>query len=60
MADITMCRGTDCPNKDSCYRFTATSNKYRQSYFVEVPLKSDNTCNEYWKDERHKILKESK
>ena len=60
MADITKCKGTNCPNKETCYRFTATSNEYRQSFFVEVPLKSDNTCDEYWKDERIKVLKKEK
>jgi len=48
MADITKCKGTNCPNKETCYRFTAISNEYRQSFFAEVPLKSDNTCDEYW------------
>lgn len=47
MADITMCVGTDCPKKESCYRYTAPVNKYRQSYFVDVPLKEDKTCDEF-------------
>lgn len=52
MADITKCNGTNCPNKETCYRFTAPSSEYRQSFFVEVPLKSDNTCDEYWKESK--------
>lgn len=50
MADITMCKGTDCPRAKECYRFTATANEYRQSYFVIVPLKEDKTCDEFWKN----------
>lgn len=37
MADITMCWGGDCPSKDTCYRFTANADKYRQSYFDHIP-----------------------
>jgi len=55
MADITKCEGTNCSLKETCYRFIATSNEYRQSYFVNVPLKEDNTCDEYWET---KIKKE--
>lgn len=36
--DITMCKGTGCPLRNSCYRFTATPNEYRQSYFVVEPF----------------------
>lgn len=32
MPDITMCANKECPLKDSCYRFTAIPNNYRQSY----------------------------
>lgn len=38
MADITKCQGQDCPLKNDCYRFTAESNGFRQSYFVKVPV----------------------
>ena len=49
MADITKCIGTDCSLRETCYRFTATDNEFRQSYFVEVPYKKDkNKCNYYW------------
>jgi len=55
-----MCSGTDCPMKDSCYRYTAPVNEYKQSYFIDVPLKEDGSCDEYLKDERHKILRRTK
>jgi len=51
MADITKCFGEkeeiNCPYKENCYRFTAKSDKYGQSYFMELPLK-DGKCDHYW------------
>lgn len=38
MADITMCKGEGCPNKDKCYRHLAPQNEYRQSWFVTSPI----------------------
>lgn len=52
MADITKCNGTGCDMKDRCYRYTAKSNEYRQSYFIDVPLKEDKTCDEFWDNGR--------
>ena len=46
MADITKCRGTNCPLKESCYRFLA-KDSFRQSYFIYVPFKYGK-CNYYW------------
>lgn len=37
MPDITMCSGEGCVIKEDCYRFKATPNEYRQSYFTEPP-----------------------
>lgn len=55
MADITMCRGTDCPMKMRCYRFTAPACEYRQSMFVNVPLvklgENDWKCDHFWSNE---------
>jgi len=54
MADITMCNGYRCNMKETCYRYRATVNEYRQSYFAEAPHKDkvdddNNTiCQEYW------------
>ena len=47
--DITMCLGTNCPYKKSCYRFTAKSSEYMQSYFMNPPFK-DGKCEMYWGD----------
>lgn len=58
MPDITKCHGqigaTDCPYKENCYRFTATADKYGQSYFIELPLKN-NKCDHYWGKDGEKI-----
>ena len=56
MADITMCKDIRCPVASKCYRYTANPSDI-QSYFVISPLQEDNTCNEFWLDERHKILR---
>ena len=47
MADITKCKGTNCPLKEGCYRFLAMES-LRQSYFTDVPFK-DGKCEYYWK-----------
>jgi hypothetical protein len=47
--DITMCMGTNCPYKESCYRFTAKPSEYWQSYFSVPPIKDDK-CDMYWGD----------
>jgi hypothetical protein len=49
MPDIAMCWGDNCPIKETCYRYTATPSKWRQSYFAETPIKEDNTCEHFMK-----------
>ena len=49
MADITMCTIEECVQKESCYRFKAEENPFRQTYFAEDPRKGDGTCDHYWK-----------
>jgi hypothetical protein len=46
MADITMCKGIGCEAKTTCYRFTATPNNYKQSYFLVTPI-VNNGCEYY-------------
>lgn len=50
--DIMMCSGEDCPFKETCYRYTAPANEYRQSYFTEPPLVKDEelSCDHYWEN----------
>lgn len=53
MADISMCMGLGCEKKSTCYRYTATPNEYRQSYFMNVPVKvadGKQVCEHYWND----------
>ena len=59
MADITMCNDTSCHRAGQCYRFTANVSDY-QYYFMTSPLKEDKTCDEFWLDERYKILRKDK
>jgi hypothetical protein len=37
--------------KETCYRFTAIADKLWQSYFMNAPIKEDNTCDYYWPNE---------
>lgn len=49
MPDITMCAGTGCPLRDSCYRFYAKPSEW-QSFFSEVPYDHEvGLCLSYWK-----------
>lgn len=34
MTDISKCAGIDCPIRETCYRFTAPADPYRQSWMV--------------------------
>jgi len=60
MPDITMCNGSygskDCPQKNDCYRFTAKSSDFLQSYFMESPMNEDKTCGYFmkiWNKDHH-------
>jgi hypothetical protein len=59
MADITMCKGGECPFKEKCKRFTATANEYYQAYFIDVPY--DNyKCDMYWGENQDGIYEQLK
>lgn len=47
MADITMCKDSECAARLNCYRYNAAPNQYMQSYFTKSPRNGD-TCAEYW------------
>lgn len=50
MADITMCTDMFCPLKETCYRFNAPVNEYRQAYFSKTPNPEHKMeCDSYWK-----------
>jgi hypothetical protein len=49
MADISKCKGTNCPLADTCWRYKAPGNEYYQSYFTEVPYDhKSHGCDHYW------------
>lgn len=60
MADIQKCVGTGCPLRERCYRYTAPSSDFNQSYLITVPFKEGGlitTCSyyliDYKKDNRN-------
>jgi hypothetical protein len=55
MSDITKCEGLFCPVKESCYRFTAEPNEYRQAYFSTPPFENS-TCKMYWGEASESIF----
>lgn len=56
MADITMCGNKDCTLKETCYRFTAIANPYRQSY-AGYQQGEDGKCDDYWDNNPKKLKK---
>lgn len=49
MSDISKCKGTKCPLRETCYRYTAKASEFMQSYFVGTPYdKKDKDCEYYW------------
>lgn len=48
-----MCEGLTCLRKEQCYRYTAPKNEHRQSYFFQMPLEKDNSCEYYWSNKEH-------
>jgi hypothetical protein len=48
MPDIAMCRDTLCKSKETCYRFKAIPNEYRQSYLNTNREEDAINCNMYW------------
>jgi hypothetical protein len=56
-----MCRGTECPTKNSCYRHTAPVNPEWQSYFTEEPYdKEKQECEYYWDNKNRQNEKTKK
>ena len=54
MADITKCKGKDCPFKEQCYRYTAPTDEW-QSWFVESPIKI-NSCDMFWSNKEIGVI----
>jgi hypothetical protein len=58
MTDITMCKGTDCPVKDACYRYTPKPSEL-QSYFLFPPFKGGE-CEMFWGEQSESIFNQLK
>lgn len=50
MPDISKCFGAHCEVKESCYRYTAPSNGYWQSYIS--PDNPGKECGFYWPEKK--------
>ena len=48
MADITKCTGEGCELKETCYRFKANTNEFRQAYFTNPPNTEVDKCVYFW------------
>lgn len=46
--DITMCLDHKCPQKDKCYRYTATPSRW-QAVFSKTPRKGKK-CEYFWEE----------
>ena len=46
--DITLCKGLDCPLKETCFRYTAKSDSLYQSYLINTPIDKENEKCDYY------------
>ena len=64
MADITKCKGINCPIRDNCYRYTARDSGLHQSWFIDdnVGKMVDNkfSCDVYWGENAKAVWEELK
>jgi hypothetical protein len=48
MADISKCKDSLCPSKDYCYRFTAKSSTFCQTYGIFNREDDADNCDMFW------------
>ena len=48
MVDIAVCNRRDCAKKNSCFRYLAERDEYRQSQLVIDKLNLKDGCENYW------------
>lgn len=48
MVDIAVCNRRDCPKKNSCFRYLAERDEYRQSFIDNNKLNVSKGCDMYW------------
>ena len=51
MTDISMCKNKECTKKETCYRFKAIPDEFRQSY-GQFKQDDKGNCERYWKIEK--------
>ena len=57
MADISKCRGTDCPMKDKCYRFVVPSSRWQSYFHGESGLNQDkNECKNFIEAKENQVV----
>lgn len=54
MSDIAKCENESCPLKDSCYRYTALANEFRQSYAKFQIDDESGECSGFWDNFEYK------
>lgn len=59
MPDISMCSNEHCKLKETCYRYKAIPNEYRQSY-GDFKSDSNNECEYYWEIDPIKELEDKR
>jgi hypothetical protein len=59
MADMTLCKGINCPMKEQCKRYTSTPDPLYQSYFTKSPIR-DGKCDMFWGDVAENIMEQLK
>ena len=55
MTDISKCTGTECPIKETCYRYTASASEY-QSYIVPPWDKETESCVMFLTNHSHAVV----
>ena len=56
MPDISMCANKRCSQAETCYRFRAEPNPFRQAY-ADFQPNEDGTCQYYWSIEGYTHLR---
>jgi len=60
MSDIAKCEDYKCPSRLTCYRFTAPTSEFRQSYGIFNREEDANNCDMFWNNKQENILNQLK
>jgi len=50
MTDISKCNGTECPVKESCWRYTAPASEWQSYCAYDEDREGDEGCDDYIED----------